>query len=114
MVFFGNEMKCLSNAVHQSCIKEGVAVTQGVLPLVRQLVTDHKIPLKRIRAVTLHQCPSEGGLMHFSLEVIEGYEGRMTAHEMQFQGSGANTRHRDFLLYEQRRDGVVEHLYLQH
>lgn len=108
---FRNEMKCLSNAVLQSCIRQELLATWGILPLVRRLVQDNAVPVTRVVKVVMHQCPRERGLVQYTLHVQ--LEDGQCFHQ-QFQGSGFGAEHRDFTLYDRRRDGKVEHLHLVH
>lgn len=111
MVGFGiNEMRCLTNAVVQSCMRDQLTVTEGVPPLVRRIIKAHDIPLCKVRKVTLHQCPQEGGYVQYILDVITT-EGQWSE---KFQATRKKEEHEDFLLYDVIRDGVAEFLHLQH
>lgn len=111
-VFFRNELRCLSNAVLQSCLRLEVSAGWGILPLVRKLVTDNAISLEKIMYVMLHQCPQPDGIVNYLLSVY--VEGVLNCFEMSFQGSGFNVPCADLFLYDRRRDGAVEYLHLQH
>jgi len=108
---FRNEMRCLSNAVLQSCIRQELLATWGILPLVRKLVQDNAVPVHRVVKVDMHQCPRERGLVQHVLHLMLD-DGQCFHRE--FQGSGFNAEHRTFTLYDRRRDGKVEHLHLVH
>lgn len=108
--FFTNEQRCLSNAIYQACLKNEISATHGVPPLVRRMVETHKIPFQDILGVELHQCPQLGGFVKYELTVHT----RMASWSEPFQGSGFDLEHDTFTLYDRRRDGKVEYLYLQH
>lgn len=109
--FFVNEQKCLSNAVLQSCLREQLLATWGIVPLVRRLVQNNALAVQQIVRVELHQCPEAQGIVHYTLSVfcIDG-----ACFHDEFQGSGLNVLHTTFALYDRRRDGAVEHLHLLH
>src|SRR5580658_6640303 len=117
---YKNEMKCLSNAVLQSCIREEFQATWGILPALRQLVEDKKIPLQTILQVNLHQCPLRGrdgklrGKVEYALELTHAVEDDFVTYTYEFKGSSLTAEHKDYTLYRQDRDGVVEFLWLQH
>lgn len=109
--FFINEQKCLSNAVLQACLREQLLATWGIVPLVRNLVQKHNVPVQKVERVTLHQHPDGQGIVQYRLHLCVGDD---VCHEEQFQGSGLNAQHDTFVLYDRRRDGVVEYLHLMH
>jgi len=128
MVFWRNEMRCLTNIITQECVKNGVVSPWGVLPAIREALSDSKP--EHVRQVKLHQCPQEDGFVDYVVEIIEADEQEITTHVRHFQGSDGSYRprhprswikpkapnviHGDICLYDQRRDGVVEYLHLKH
>lgn len=110
-----NEMQCLSNTVLQAGIKQSLfdfsLLQRGVLPLVRKVVTEHDITVGQVSRVELHQCPRERGCVQYTLHVR--LEDGACYHQ-EFQSMGFPAIHRDYVLYDRRRDGKVEHLHLVH
>ena len=112
MTFCKNEFGCLSNAVLQSCLREKLLATWGIIPLVRRLAQDNAVPAQQVARVELHQCPAENGFINYvlSLQLVDG----SCFHE-EFQGSsGSGVEHRTYALYDRARDGACSYLHLLH
>ena len=107
--FFTNEQKCLSNAVLQACLREQLMATWGIIPLVRRMVQNNAVPVKTVKRVELHQCPQPKGFVQYELHIML-VDGR--CYHEEFMGSGFNSEHTTYTLYDRRRDGAVEHLHL--
>lgn len=110
-VMFGNEMKCLSNAVLQQCWRDRLETMLGVPPLVRQLVTENAVDVSTVLRVEMHQCPRGKGLVHYEMHLLLS-DGQ--SHHLTFQGSGFEATHRTYVLYDRARDGKVTYLHLVH
>lgn len=111
MVFYVNEMKCLSNAVLQSCLRQEVLALWGVPPCVRQIVKQNDINLRDIAQVTLHACPQEQGSVEYTIEVTT--RDMKSWHET-FVVQAVASPHMTYVVYDRNRDGVAEHLHLVH
>lgn len=108
---FANEMRCLSNAVTQSCMRARLLASQSVPPLVRSMVEEHKIEVQKIALVALHQCPHEDDHVEYDIH-LRLTDGRCFHKE--FQGAGRDVAHDTYVLYDRRRDGECQHLHLVH
>jgi len=128
MTFWRNEMRCLTNIITQECVKNGGVSPWGVLPAIREALSDAKP--ENVRQVKLHQCPQGNGSVDYVIEIIEADETEITTHVCHLQGpddtqlprhprswlkpKASKVPHGDICLYDQRRDGVVEYLHLKH
>ena len=99
-MFFGNEFKDLSNACLQTCIRESLPATYGVLEGCRRAVTESGTDVMSVRRVSvtpwkkgfqIHICRADGSCV-----------------EQEFQNGGVVKR--ELVLYDVTRDGLVEHL----
>lgn len=110
-MFFVNEMKCLSNAVLQSCLRQDVMALWGVPPCVRHIVEQNSINLRDIAQVTVHACPQEQGSVEYTVEVTT--RDMRSCHET-FVVADAGSAHMTYVVYDQNRDGAAEYLHLVH
>ena len=110
MGFFVNEMRCLSNAVYQACLRSEVMALHEVPPFVRALVAAHGLSLEAIARVTLHACPQDDHI-DYTVEVTTR---DMRSYHDSFQQPLAAVEHMTHLLYDRNRDGRLEHLHLVH
>jgi hypothetical protein len=111
VVFYVNEMKCLSNAVLQSCLRQNVMALWGVPPCVRHIVEQNCLNLRDIAQVTLHACPQEQGSVKYTVEVMT--RDMKSCHET-YELPDHGAAHATYVVYDRNRDGVVEHLHLVH
>lgn len=107
----GNEFKCFSSSIQQSCIRYGLNVTEACAPMARGLVRTHGVRLNTIQHVILHQVPNRRGIIDYLMELFT-VDGTVWCEH--FKGSGLGALMADFVLYDRKRDGIVEHLHLQH
>lgn len=110
MGFFVNEMRCLSNAVFQACLRNEVMALREVPPFVRALVEAHGIELVALARVTLHACP-QADYVDYTVEVTT--RDLKSCHDS-FQLPLSDVEHMTYVLYDRNRDGLVEHLHLVH
>ena len=106
-----NEFDCLTNALLQAGLRNGLPVAFAIPGHVRSILTSRKIDVKDVRAVTVHQCPRPMGVIDYRLEV---YVGRRLLQAETFQGSGFNHEHDTYVMYDRYRDGLMRHLHLMH
>lgn len=104
-----NEFSCLSNALLVAGLRCGLPVAFVVPPRVRGMMKNDEA--RKVRAVTLHQCPKAGNVIHYVLEV-HMINGKLEVEE--FDVSGNNHLHEDIVLYDRGRDGVMKHLHFVH
>lgn len=112
MVFFVNEMRCLTNAVFQACLRSEVVALREVPPFVRGLVEANDIVLGTIARVTLHACPQEDHV-EYTVEITTQ---TLRSWHDSFKRPLTETPvlHMTHVLYDRNRDGKVEHLHLVH
>lgn len=110
-MFFTNEMRCLSNAVLQACLRQDVAALWGIPPCVRSIVEQNGINLRDIAHVTVHACPQEQGSVEYTVEVTT--KNMKSCHET-FVLVDPSAAHMTYVVYDQRRDGIAQHLHLVH
>jgi hypothetical protein len=107
---FANEMRCLSNAVLQACLREHLQASLSIPSLVRRIVTDNKIAVGKVAIVTIHQCPQDDHV-EYNLHVC--VVGGQCAN-VDFHGASCEAAHETYVLYDRRRDGECQHLHLVH
>jgi len=86
-------------------------------PLVRAIVEKHSIALSEITEVALHQCPRDGGLVEYTLELVTRYRGAWSEdfEQVYEQAPGDDpVAHDTYVLYDPERDGLAKHLHLLH
>lgn len=111
MGMFKNEMKCLSNAVLQFCVKKELQATWGIVQFVRKIVTDNAIPLSEICHIRLFQEPQGTSFVQHAL-ILTLDDG--TTHDIKFQSATMQPYDFSYTLYDRERDGEVEYLHLVH
>jgi hypothetical protein len=105
-----NEFDCLTNALLQAGLRNGLPVAFAIPGHVRRLLGKCQIDVKDVRAVTIHQCPKRQGIIDYCLKVHM----RGLVQVETFQGSGLNHEHGTYMLYDRYRDGLMQHLHLMH
>lgn len=111
MGMFKNEMKCLSNAVLQFCVKKELRFTWGLLPYVRKIVSDNDIPLSKICHIRLFQEAQGQSFVRHAL-IVTLDDG--STHDVEFQSATLQPYEFSYTLYDRERDGEVEYLHLVH
>lgn len=105
-----NEFNCLSNALLQASLRCGIPAAFLVPERVRDLVAGTDV--RDVQTVTIHQCPNN----HESTvdyRVMVNLKGRPLL-EHQFQTTDIDVDHDTFVLYDQQRDGRMQHMHLLH
>lgn len=109
MFKFHNDFKCLSHVVLQSCIRQYLTSTFGILQLVQEMLQSADV--KAVAYIELLEWPQKQGVVDCQLCV--GFDDGVHMHR-EFKVSDLAAVPAARLLYDRRRDGEVEYLRLVH
>ena len=108
---FKNEMQCLSNSVLQFCVKRELKATWGIVPMVRKVVEDNKLPLDKICHVRLWSDADQQCIVHHAI-IVTLEDGQ--SFDFKFQSGTVQEYEPTYTLYDRERDGVAKYLHLVH